>query len=234
MKQLFKSTVLVFCILTSSINLFSQEIDLADTTDITPVKCLSEHRHFISTNTLQFATGTVNLNYECNIVPQFAVKVGVGTVMGMRILFNEAQQPCIPGGFYGMIEPRYYFLKASQSCMLQYGVSVSYKYWNFVGENLLTTMSEFKKDGYMHDSHNIEYFKQNNHYNVTDDGIYEKEDMTEHLCGVAFFGKGCIASGLTAEIEVGFGMGAKANKFYFTPDLGLSFGWTFGKKKINM
>ncbi len=235
MKNLLKTIVATACIATSSVFSYSQEIidyTEVDTSDMTKTICLSECRHFVSFNVLQLATGTLCLDYEFKIVPQFSVKIGAGTIMGTRILFNESQLPCIPGGFYGTIEPRYYFKKASESCLLQYGIGVSYKYWNFVGEHLLTTIDDFNS---LHkgklNGKTLDYYNENNHFNVTDDGIYEKEDMVEHLGGVSFFGKGCIASGLTAEFEVGFGLGVKAEEFYFTPNLGLSFGWTFGKIK---
>lgn len=236
MKKLFKLIIVSFCLSAFSTNVFSQEL-VNDTASLTPVHCLSSHRHFISFNTLQFATGTANINYECNIVPQFSIKVGVGTVMGTRILYNEAQLPCIPGGLYAMVEPRLYFKKALDACMLQYGLSVAYKYWNFVGEHQLTSISskedqtKINNGTYTYDGKSYDYYKNNNHYNVTDDVIYEKEDMVEHLADISLFGKGSIAGGFTAEVEAGLGFGVKAKEFYFTPNLGISFGWTFGKKK---
>ena len=75
----------------------------------------------------------------------FSLKVGVGTVLGTRILFNEAQLPCIPGGIYAMVEPRLYFKKSSEACMIQYGLSAAYKYWNFVGENVLASFTKNDK-----------------------------------------------------------------------------------------
>lgn len=233
MKSLVKLSVVTICLLVSSMVLSAQELPY-DTTMLTPTKCLASHRHFISVNALQFATGTANINYECNIVPQFSIKAGVGTVLGTRLLYNEAQLPCIPGGVYAMVEPRYYFKQPSTACVLQYGMSLTYKYWSFVGEKLLTnftTEDKKNKTNYTYEGKPLSYYEENNHYNVTNDGIYEKENMIEHLCDISFFGKGCIASGLTAEIEVGMGLGVLAEKFYFTPNLGMSFGWTFGKKK---
>lgn len=235
MKNLFKSSVVTVCLLISSLLLFSQEIQY-DTTAITPTKCLSSYRHYISVNALQFATGTANINYECNIVPQFSLKVGVGTVLGTRILFNEAQLPCVPGGLYALVEPRFYFKKASESCLLQYGLSLAYKYWDFVGKNHVTTYSKeynklIDKSTYRYDGQPLEYYKENDDYVVTKDEIYKIEDMVEHLCDISFFGKASIAGGFSVEMETGLGFGVKADKFYFTPNLGMSFGWTFGKKK---
>lgn len=233
MKKLSKLSAVIICVLTISI--IGQAQEISDTAFITPTNCLAQHRHFISVNTLQFATGTANLNYECKITPQFSMKVGVGTLVGTRILFNEAQMPCIKGGKYGTIEARYYFKKASESCLLQYGLSAAYKYWNFVGENVLYSSKElnerFPKTKTTEREAFLKPYKENNHYNVTDDCVYEKEDMVEHLIDLSFFGKGCIAGGLTAEMEVGVGLGVLDKEFYFTPNLGLSFGWTFGKIK---
>ena len=233
MNNLFKLSIVTICVLSSSLSVFSQELEI-DTTAVTPTKCLASYRHFISVNTLQFATGTANINYECNIVPMFSLKVGVGTVLGTRILFNEAQLPCIPGGIYAMVEPRLYFKKSSEACMIQYGLSAAYKYWDFVGENVLASFTKNDKknmSAYTYDGQPLSYYENDDKYNVTSEGIYEKEDMVEHLGNISFFGKGCIAGGLTAEIEAGVGFGVKAEKFYFTPNLGISFGWTFGKKK---
>ncbi|MBO4777847.1 MAG: hypothetical protein J5588_05065, partial [Bacteroidales bacterium] len=74
--------------------------------------------------------------------------------------------------------------------------------------------------------------KNDSKYDVQKDGsVYEIKPEVEHLGGLSVFGKGCIAGGFTIELEAGFGLGTKAEKFYATPNLGLSFGWTFGAKK---
>ncbi len=225
MKKLFRLIIATSCAILSYVNSFAQDVESyeIDTTEITQTVCLSECKHFISTNVLQFATGTANLDYELHIVPAFSVRLGVGTIMGTRILFNEAQQTCIPGGIYGMVNPRFYFPKAQTACMLQYGLSVSYKYWNYTSKDAVD-LSGKKAE--------IAAYKNDDNYVVADDGkVFEKVNQIEHLAGVSVFGKGCIAGGLTAEMELGIGMGARNNEFYFSPNFELSFGWTFGAKK---
>lgn len=184
-----------------------------------------EYRQFISTNVLQIATGTANINYEYKFTPQFSVKLGVGTVMGTRILFKEEQQTCVMGGLYGMVQPRWYFQKASESCFIQYGLGFSYKYWNYTGEQNVT---EEVRAYYL--SNKAKYSSNDDYAIISDDEIYySKANVIEHLGGVSFFGKGCIAGGLTTEVEVGLGVGTKYNEFYITPNIGVSFGWTFDK-----
>ncbi len=243
MKKILLNIIAIMSLAACSLDVFSQEEFEYDTTAMTPAKCLSDSHHFISVNMLQFATGTVNLNYEYKIVPQFSIKVGAGTVLGSRILFNEAQQPCIAGGFYGLVEPRFYFKKASESCLIQYGLSASYKYWNFTAKNHILSKKEFEKE-FMSQNTSLkgqdlldamneakknkwDSYKNDDTYSVTDEDIYEKCDEIEQLGTISFFGKGCIAGGLTAEVEVGVGLGVLDKDFYFTPNLGLSFGWTF-------
>lgn len=232
MKNLLKSSLTIVCIAFLSANSYAQEQEIEFDTAATSANCLSECRHFISTNVLQIATGTINLDYECHVVPQFSVKLGTGTILGTRILFNESQQPCIAGGFYGLVEPRFYFKKASEACLLQYGLGISYKYWNFTAENRYKTMSEFKTETNTMTNEEreaaLQAYKDNDDYNVTDDAIYLKENQVEHLGGISAFGKACVAGGLTVEMELGIGLGTKAKEFYFTPNLGFSFGWSFG------
>lgn len=227
MKKLFRFFTVSVCVLSFSISSFSQEVDPIDTTAITPTKCLAEYRQLISTNVLQFATGTANINYEIYITPQFSMKFGVGTVLGSRILFKEAQQSCVAGGIYGMVEPRWYFPKASQNCFIQYGLEFSYKYWNYTGKQDVT--EEVQAD-YLN---NKPKYENDADYSVISDNeiYYSKANVLEHLGGVSFFGKGTIASGLTTEIELGFGVGTKYDNFYITPNIGVSFGWTFDKIK---
>lgn len=226
MKKIVEVIAVVLCLSVYSNMAFAQEVPAIDTTEATPVKCLSEHRHYISLNVLQFATGTANLNYEVSLFAPLSLKLGVGTVMGTRILFNESQQPCMPGGFYGMISPRWYPSRASKACLIQYGVGLSYKYWNYTGEEHYSSIKDLTAKG-----EDIETYKKDDNYNVTDSDVYKKEDVVEHLGGLYVLGKGGIASGLTIEFELGFGLGVKSDDFYFTPNLGMSFGWTFGKKK---
>lgn len=246
MKRLFKLVAIVVCLIMSSYMSFAQDIDndfaWTDTVS-SPTKCLPEYRFFISANTLQFATGTINLNIETKITKSFSLKLGGGTVLGTRILFNEAQQPCIAGGFYGMVEPRFYLKKATENCMLQYGVSVAYRYWNFTAENHFMSINDFNTD--FNSKHTdlsgealvtarnaaLDSYRDDDDYNVTDDDIYMKEDQVEHLGVLSFFGKASIVGGLTAEMALGVGLGTKADDFYFTPNIELSFGWTFGKIK---
>lgn len=246
MKNLFKSSVIFGCLLICSYVSFSQEDDFGlvpTDTIVSPTKCLPEYRFFVSANTLQFATGTLNLNIETKVVDGFSVKLGAGTVLGTRILFNETQRPCIPGGFYGTIEPRFYFKKATENCLLQYGVSVAYRYWDFTAENLEMSITDFnrefnnKNSGLSGDAlivareAALDVYRDDNAYNVTDDGIYSKEDQIEHLGVLSFFGKASVVGGLTAEMALGLGFGTIADEFYFTPNIELSFGWTFGKIK---
>lgn len=229
MKNLFRLLLATSCATLLYVNSFSQsyptDIDgyEIDTTEITQTVCLSECRHFISTNVLQFATGTANLNYELQLFPAMSVRVGAGTVLGTRILFNEAQQTCVPGGIYAIVNPRYYFPKAQDACMLQYGLSVSYKYWNYTAKDAvdLSGKTTEEKAAYNNDDN----------YIVEDGKVYEKVGQIEHLAGISVFGKGCIAGGLTAEMELGVGVGSRNSEFYFSPNFEMSFGWTFGKKK---
>lgn len=246
MKNLFKSALLFCCLLICSYSSFSQEESIEmfpSDTIVSPTKCLSEHRFFISANMLQFATGTINLNIETKITKYFSVKLGGGTITGTRILFNEAQQPCIAGGFYGTVEPRLYLKKATENCMLQYGVSVAYRYWNYTAENHYMSINDFNTD--FNNNHKeltgealsaarkaaLDSYRDNEDYNVTDDDIYLKDEQIEHLGDLSFFGKASVVGGLTAEMAVGVGLGTKADDFYFTPNIELSFGWTFGKIK---
>ncbi|MCQ2607305.1 MAG: hypothetical protein MJ197_01265 [Bacteroidales bacterium] len=226
MKNLFRLLFATSCSLLFYVNSFSQnytDSTEVDTLGVTQTVCLSECKHFISTNVLQFATGTANLNYELHFTPAFSVNLGIGTVMGTRILFNEAQQTCIPGGIYAKVNPRFYLPKAQTSCMIQYGVSASYKYWNYTSKDAvdLTGKTEEEKAAY----------KNDDNYVVSDGKVFEKVGQIEHLADVSAFGKACIAGGLTAEMEVGVGLGSRNNEFYFTPNLEMSFGWTFGAKK---
>ncbi len=230
MKKIIRFFSVSSCVLLLSTGLFAQEINSNDTLALTPTKCLAEYRQFISTNVLQIATGTANINYEIKIVPQFSMKVGVGKVMGTRILFKEEQQTCVMGGFYGMVHPRWYIAKARENFFIQNGLGVSYKYWNYTGEQDVT---EDVQADYLNDKN--KYKNDVNYTVVSDDEIYySKANVIEHLGGVSFFGKGCIAGGLTTEVEVGFGLGTKYNEFYFTPNIGVSFGWTFDKIDVKI
>ena len=225
MKKLFRLFTVSACALIFSTSLFSQEIDPNDTTAITPTRCLAEYRQLVSINVLQFTTGTANVNYEIYVAPQFSMKFGVGTVLGSRILFKEAQQACIAGGIYGMVEPRWYFPKASQNCFIQYGLQLSYKYWNYTGKQDVT---EEAQADYLN---NKAKYENDADYSVISDNeiYYSKANVIEHLGGVSFFGKATIAGGLTSEFELGLGVGTKYNEFYITPNIGVSFGWTFDK-----
>ncbi|MBP5584207.1 MAG: hypothetical protein J6X43_09710 [Bacteroidales bacterium] len=210
---------------------FSQDIDINDSTAMTPTVCLAEKGHMISVNVLQFAVGTANINYECHFTPQTSIKLGVGCQTGSR-LTTKGQQAGVAGGLYGMVQPRYYFKKASENCFIQYGLALSYKYWSYDAKYDITKDLQAQyplKDDY---DENVAKLKNDSNYDVQKDGsVYEIKPEVEHLGGLSLFGKGCIAGGFTIELEAGFGLGTKAEKFYATPNLGFSFGWTFGAKK---
>lgn len=223
-------SLLFGCLMLSEF-VFSQDIDINDSTAMTPTVCLAEKRHMISLNVLQFAVGTANINYECHFTPQTSIKLGVGCQTGSR-LTSKGQQAGVAGGIYGMVQPRYYFKKASENCFIQYGLALSYKYWSYDAKFDIT--KDIQAQNSTKESYDaaIADMKNDSKYDVQKDGsVYEIKPEVEHLGGLSFFGKGCIAGGFTIELEAGFGLGTKAEKFYATPNLGLSFGWTFGAKK---
>ncbi|MFO7869169.1 MAG: DUF3575 domain-containing protein [Bacteroidales bacterium] len=174
-----------------------EEVQIYDNAaDSIYLKCLHEHRHFISTNALQFIVGTINLNYEFRVANQYALKIGGGTVLGYRILVNK-HITVADGAHYFLIEPRFYSYSSTQNCWMQMGIAVSYKYWDYIHK-----IQEEGQDG------------------------YTSKEIEQHMFGASIIGKHPVSAGFTFEYQLGVDVGSLDNDTYISPNLGFSLGWT--------
>ena len=167
------------------------------------LKCLYEHRSFVSLNTLQFIVGTANLNYEFMLTKRAALKVGGGTILGYRIL-TEEHIIVDKNARYFIVEPRYYTFNSTMNCWMQVAIASSYKYWNYVQK-----IPKEEKDS------------------ETGKTLYDLKDVTSNMGGVSVIGKHPVTGGFTFEYQLGLDVGLISDDMYVSPNLGFSMGWTF-------
>ncbi len=186
--------------------MYAQEHPLSEfdhAADSVYLKCLSEHRHFISINALQFIVGTANLNYEFTFTKRASIKVGGGTILGYRILTQE-HILVDKNARYLIVEPRFYTFNSTMNCWMHVAFAVSYKYWDYVQKNVLD-----EKDP------------------RTGNSLYDLENVTSHMGGVSIIGKHPVSGGFTFEYQLGVDVGMLAKTMYVSPNLGFSMGWIF-------
>ena len=195
--------------------------------DSTRIKCMAESKHLISLDLLQFVVGTGNINYEFRFAPRFSVKVGVGRIVGYRILTNGQQivngkgnsisfGDLKTGVHYAMIEPRYYLPKSVVNCWMNTGFALSYKFWDY----------QHKEAIYSDEPSTDDVIKDANDKTI-DETVYKNKNKKHHLVGLSFFGKHPIVRGLTFEYQLGVASGLLDKKFYISPNLAFSMGWSF-------
>jgi hypothetical protein len=175
-----------------------------DAADSIYLKCLYEHKQYVSLNLLQFVVGTANLNYELFISKQFSMKIGAGTIIGYRIFVDDYEN-CLPGGYYYTVEPRWYTFQSTKNCWMQIGVGASYKYWNYT-ENKVEEISIDDNTSRLR---------------------YTKVPQIHHQGGVSLIGKHPVSGGFTFEYQAGIAAGVRKNTFMLTPNVGFSIGWIF-------
>ncbi len=186
------------------------------------IKCIAESKHLVSIDLLQFVVGTGNINYEFRFAPRFSVKVGVGRIIGYRILTNGQQTvngndnsisfgDFKTGIHYAMIEPRYYLPKSVVNCWMNTGFALSYKFWDYQHKEAVYS-NGLSTDDVIKDSNNEKTVYKNKKH---------------HLVGLSFFGKHPIVRGLTFEYQLGVASGVLDKKFYISPNLAFSMGWSF-------
>ncbi len=195
---------ILFVCLISNLFVFAQDSDTQtqeydDAADSIYLKCLYKHRHFISTNTLQFVVGTMNLNYEFRFANQYSLKVGAGSVLGYRILVEE-HVIVAPGSRYFLVEPRFYTFSSTKNCWMQVGFALSYKNWDY-NQRIADESTDVEDD-------------------------YFEKHIQQHMLGASIVGKHPVSGGFTFEYQLGVDVGTLDEDSYVSPNFGFSMGWT--------